>query len=354
MIRRGFSVIVDAFWGSSGKGKVSTAFADRYDIRHVSAANYPNAGHTVRFRGQEPLVFKALPSAAALPRRTAWLAPDSVLYDGVDEEIRRSGNQVFIHERATRLKERHAAHEREILSHISSTMQGSSAALVDKIFRQNVLPKLSFANCPNAHVASAEEFRESVYDTLEHESMLHEVSQGFMLSINHGSHYPFCTFRDCMAQSAFEDMCVPVQKLGDIVLVVRSFPIRVGNTPDGYSGDFLEGQRELTWREIGEGAGMPEEEIERLTERERTTVTKRIRRVTSMSVRGLRDAARSNGATQLVLTFAEYIDWEARYAKTWSELPRSVKTRIETMEAATDCPVVAVSTGGYHDEMVWR
>ena len=59
--------------------------------------------------------------------------------------------------------------------------------------------------------------------------------------------------------------------------------------------------RSMTWEEIGKNAGMPQSEIDGLAELERTTVTKKIRRVFSQSWELLKTSAEFCGATKIIL-----------------------------------------------------
>lgn len=356
-MKKGINVVVDAFWGSSGKGKISAVLADRHDVRYVSAANYPNAGHTVRIGGKKR-IFKALPSAAALGNRVCLIAGDSgTRVEQLEKEIHENqNNSVIVHERAWNVTDEHATSESSSdgLRRISSTMQGSAAALCEKISRtkEHIFPKSHLWA-----VASPEDFRSTIYSVAQSGYVLHEVSQGAALSVNHGTHYPNCTSRDCIAASAFEDLGQPPQLCGDVYLVVRTFPIRVGNliengTQVGYSGDFMDGA-ETTWQEVATNAGMPADRMAELLETETTTVTKRQRRVSEISWSWLATSAQMNGATKIVVTFAEYLDWGARGCTNKSALPTRVRAFIECCQEVTNVPVSLVSTGPDHLDVVW-
>lgn len=361
-MKRGLNVLFDALWGSSGKGKISAALADRYGVPHVSSSNFPNAGHTVRLPDRDPLVFKSLPAAAAVHGRhhdiTCWISGNSGVTERLVEEWAMCGRpKLYMNERVAVVREWHQQDERERLRGIASTMQGSAAALIHKMWRTGPIDPQDFWD--GVELLSGRQFRDQINDVVSSTCCLHEVSQGALLSINHGSHYPQCTFRDAFPQAAFQDLCVPPQRVGEIYGVVRSYPIRVGNVVEddgtiaGYSGDFAPGAEELTWRQVGERAGMPDDEIAALAERERTTVTKRIRRVATMPWADLYSVIRCSGATALILTFAEYIDWEVRAARLWGELPKRVVEFVDQLEKS-GVPVVALSNGPMHDQIIWR
>lgn len=399
-----FNVVIDGLWGSSGKGKVSTWLADRFSTTRVSSSNFPNAGHTAAFADGTKFVAKAIPTSAIL-KKTHGLGMDCYLSPGsgfgwkqlVKEWVESGKPKLHIHDRASIVTEDHAKREREGTDstvHIASTMQGSAAAIVDKVLRRadcelagsvslsqtvHYLYNTDPAVCDllgrengelvqefldSVSVVRADEFRSLVQHQVldQGHTWLHEGSQGFSLSIDHGSHYPYCTSRNCTVQQALDHMAIPAQSLGDVYVNLRTYPIRVGNVVDengnqkGYSGDFYPDCKEMTWEQVAAESGMPPEEAQKLAERERTTVTKRIRRVCNFSFVGLKDAVRTNGATKLCVNFIQYVDWTDAGKKGGREafetLSRKSRDFIARVEEAANVPVVMVGTGALHDEVI--
>jgi adenylosuccinate synthase len=380
-----FNVLLDCFWGSSGKGKISTWLADHFAVTRVSSSNFPNAGHTAAFEDGTKFVAKAIPTSAILKKvkgmgMECYISPGSGFsWNQLVKEWKEAGKPTLrIHERASIVTDEHKRRELEgsdSTVHIASTMQGSAAAIVDKVLRR--------ANCKLAwnddesmmkafeglspgdgvSVIRADEFRTltqiAVMD--QGHTWLHEGSQGYSLSIDHGSHYPYCTSRNCTVQAAMDHMAMPPSAVGDIYLNLRTFPIRVGNVVEdgvqrGYSGDFYPDCKEMTWEQVAAESGMPALEAQALAERERTTVTKRIRRVTNFSFIGLKDAVRTNGATKLALNFIQYINWQDHGLKgeheAFEKLSSKSRAFIDRVEAAAGIPVVLVGTGALHDEVI--
>jgi adenylosuccinate synthase len=384
-----FNCVIDGFWGSSGKGKVSTWLADHFNVSNVSSANLPNAGHSAVFEGGYKYVAKAIPTSACLRQAfgrniNCWISPGSGFsWDRLLKEWVESGKPVInIHERVSIVTADHAKRERdgaESTAHIASTMQGSATALVDKILRRadcqlarntyvtfmkEMGDKLPPEFIHSIRVIGSEVFRDSVQTLIENSATwLHEGSQGYALSIDHGSHYPNCTSRNCSVQAAMDYMSIPPKMVGDVYLNLRSFPIRVGNLIDpnsgqqlGYSGDFYEDCRELTWGQVALDSGMPREEADKLAESERTTVTKRIRRVCTFSDTGLKDAVRTNGATKLSMNFIQYINWNDAHLnggpEAFCKLSKKSRAFIEHVENVANVPVVLIGTGALHHEMI--
>lgn len=372
-----FNTVVDSAWGSSGKGAASARLADIYNVQNLSTNNYPNSGHSVVY-DNDTIVFKALPSGAALKpfknkSPTLWIGPASGFeLDQIGKEISRTqtnGKNLIIHERAVIVTQDHKDAEapggNKSTLHISSTMSGSGAAFTDKAMRRNGITLAKDADMygqdftPN--ILSAYDFWKAIQASLKCGTFLHEVSQGFALSLNYGTHYPFCTFRDSTPQQAYADMGILPSQIGDVYLNVRSFPIRVGNNYDasgnqiGYSGDVMDDQKELTWEQVASDAGFPEAEAKILAEKERTTVTKKIRRVFTQSWKLLEYSAKFCGATKLVLNFPQYIDWNTHGMKgdKLSILPPKVQAFCHKMEDTTNLPVVMVGTGADHNDYVY-
>ncbi len=170
-----------------------------------------------------------------------------------------------------------------------------------------------------------------------------------------------CTSRNCSLQAAMDYMAIPPSYVGDVYLNLRTFPIRVGNVVEdgiqkGYSGDAYPDCRELTWEEVARISGMPKEEADKLAERERTTVTKRIRRVFNFSFLGLRDAVQTNGATKLIVNFIQYLNWKDAGLKGGKEALQKLSSEsrafITKLEEASNIPVVMIGTGADHSEFV--
>lgn len=368
-----FLTIFDQAWGSSAKGAASTRLADILNIKNASSCNAPNAGHYVQF-GEERFLFKSLPSASSLNHYkrkniVSWIGPNSGFFlDQFEKEIKFTeselGRTVFVHDRAVIMDQRHADAESptgdKSTLRISSTMSGSGAAFTEKMMRGEKVV-LARDVIPATHNWKFYEAVQRELDTGH--DFIHEVSQGFALSVNAGTHYPFCTFRDCTPQQAFADFGIKPKNIGDVYMNVRSFLIRVGSNFDqegnqiGYSGDTMYDSIETTWEKIGKEAGMPDAEIKLLLQKELTSVSKKLRRCFTQSWELMRFAAKFCGATKLILNFPQYIDYNAYGMKggheAFNKLPSKVREYIDRMEDETNLPCVMVGTGPEHDEYIW-
>jgi len=363
MRSRSINVLVDAFWGSSGKGKLAAALAEEFSVTHASSSNLPNAGHTTVI-GDRRVVTKVLPAACvANPGVKAWITPNSAFWpDQLHKEWEACDRpSVTIHERAIVMRDSFVEAEttHPDLIGLASTKQGAGAAQVARIFRQPVTAKdvevLRSNLISGISLFGPRKWFEEIKRILDKRSYtwLHEVSQGFALGLMHGSHYPQCTSRECSAAQAAVDLGISPSWIGDVWLNVRAFPIRVGNTADGYSGDFYHDCNETSLSDIMTDAGIPESQRAELSRIETTTVTKRARRFCTMSWTWLRFAAAQNGATHLALNFAQYLNWKDHKCQRLQNLSKETRQFMAKMEYETQVPVMWVGTGEDHQDCVW-
>lgn len=369
-MRKGkINMLLDAQWGSSGKGKMAPMLAERHGVTHASTSNGPNAGHTYR-HGTTKVVFKCLPSACVQPGVEGVLLTGASIFDQdtLNTELGATSAHTFIHERATILSQTHRAQEAldERTRSIASTMQGTGAAKCDKVMRKpGVIAREAMRPGMRRAVTTLTpvEAQDLLWSKLASgATWLHEISQGYALSLDHGSSYPHCTSRNCSVGAAVDDLGVPPHLVGDVYVNVRPYPIRVGNFTNehdgsviGYSGDVYHDHHETTWEHVGIQAGMPAEVIARLAQDERTTVTKRVRRVFTFSAHGFRQACRANGATHILLNFAQYLDWSIMGQQgscRITDLPPRVRDFAFMLRTISDKPVVAIGTGPDHTHII--
>ena len=359
MLQHGkFNVIIDGQFGSTGKGKIAAFLAKTYRPEIISTTNGPNAGH-VAVVGGRSFLSKILPASAiqdeAMGGKTLYIIGAGAIFsiDRLLQEIKETGiprSRVYVHERAMVVTKEHKELEQTMTKHLASTMQGTAAAVVDKIMRKEGV-KLARDYPEIADMIYKGNMASELYDRLHTGAMiLHEGSQGFSLGINHGHSYPTCTSRECSSTQMLADMGLPAKDMGSVIMVIRPYPIRVGNVVEdgkqlGYSGDVYPDHHEISWPDVATAAGAPDE----VMKGELTTVTKRLRRVFTFSKTQLKQAVKVNGVTHIALNFANYIDW-ACYGKgggieAYNALPQKVKDFVKMVEEETGVPVVLIGTG---------
>lgn len=307
----GIYIVVDGQYGSCGKGAVAAHFhRDWADANQRSVAIRvagPNAGHTVIDDNGTAWPFRHLPVATVVdPHARLVLAPGSEIdFDVLLSEImdvEKAGYSVrerlFIHEQATVLLPEHrdaeGGNDGPLQQRIGSTGKGVGAARAERIMRRAPIVRdwaATFQTLGNV-------FAGPVDDIVPARALvLVEGTQGYGLGL-HAGHYPYCTSSDCraidfLAMSGIDDW---MGRMVQPVVVLRTYPIRVA----GNSGPMLD---ELTWDELAlrtDGYIKPE----------RTTVTKKIRRVGEWDASLARRALRANGGENalLVISFLDYID----------------------------------------------
>lgn len=310
-------LIMDGQWGSCGKGLLAGKLALDRNPDLVVCNFGPNAGHTFITPDQERLVTRQLPTGLVADGALLLLGPGAIIDPAVlaDEFDRLSGQyqidrRLMIHERAAVVLPQDRETEARLVA-IASTRKGVGAALARKILRESSreVPAIArdyFTSDLAEYVVDAKQYRELLFGA---NLVQIESAQGFELSLNHGSHYPYCTSRDVTPEAILNDAGVPHRCLEETAVVVRTYPIRVGNELDangqvlGTSGPVYPDMQELSWQTLSRRAGQPLEE--------RTTVTGKIRRVFTWSDQQFLRMLESVAPASILLNFANYLEPDA-------------------------------------------
>lgn len=298
-------LIVDLQYGSTGKGLLAGFLAENIEHDAVATCNMPNAGHTYINAKGDVMIHKILPNGVVSPKiKHILIGPGSVfspekLFEEIDKALSlgyMENAKVCVHPNAVILLPLHVELEKETLSMISSTMQGSMAASIHKMGRDIVQSPLAKNNKgiieshPRVSVATNDGWMEVVGSC---NRILAEGSQGFSLGLNQ-RFWPYCTSRECTPYRLLSDMGLPQIK-AHVWGTLRTYPIRVGNTADGYSGGGYLDQSETTWEALGQKP-------------EKTTVTQRIRRVFTFSNAQMEEAMWHCRPDSLFLNFCNYMN----------------------------------------------
>lgn len=280
MIKEGkANVIIGGQWGSEGKGKLAGWLYHNHPEIDVAVSDFtPNTGHTYVAANGKAFVSKILPIGAAFRTvKLVIIGPHAVI--DVDRFLKEHRDfecktTIAIHPLTSVLQPGDVKDEVGALSHIASTMQGSASAQLLKVMRNP--ERCSFAKDHPLLSHMVADTHALIQDRLSKGStVLIETGQGFDLGLNHGHEWPYVTGRDCMVGRSLDSAGVSPKQIGSIIAALRTYPIRVGNTPDGHSGPCHSDQREISWQELSEKIGRQVREI--------TTVTKRVRRVFTWS-----------------------------------------------------------------------
>lgn len=335
-IDRLVDVLVGGQYGSEGKGQVSAYLAQEYGL--LVRVGGPNAGHKV-YEVPDPYTFHLLPSGTRVSTADVAIGPGAVLsIPTLQREIADCGltpTRLFIDPNAMIIDPSDILREEERLrGPIGSTAQGVGVATARKVMRTAADPPVVLAGQVN-------ELRPFVRDTREvlerafarGQRVFLEGTQGTGLSLHHGS-YPFVTSRDTTVSGCLAEAGIAPGRVRKIVMVCRTYPIRVA----GESGPLA---NELTWDEVAARSGIP---IEELNRNEKTSTTKRARRVAEFDWALLRRAVSLNGPTDIALTFADYLDIKNRDAHRHEQLTADTVRFIEKLERFASAPVSLIAT----------
>jgi len=222
--------------------------------------------------------------------------------------------------------------ERAGLTRIGSTCSGTGSAMMRRMSRTPdcLLAKDSEALQTRCRVESvAPLLNRSVDDGAD---VVVEGSQGFGLSLFHGPHYPFVTSRDTTASGFAMEVGLSPRLIDKIVLVVRTFPIRVA----GSSGPLPD---EISWETVAEVSGAP------AVVPEFTSVTHRLRRVGKFDMRLVKQACEYNRPTSIALMGVDRLEYANSHADGVEALGTATRTFMRELETATGVPIEFVGTG---------
>ncbi|HEP8184355.1 adenylosuccinate synthetase [Pseudomonas aeruginosa] len=342
-------VLIGGQFGSEGKGNVVAYLAREYDV--LVRVGGPNAGHTVA-ASDGPYTYHHLPSGSRDVSARLLLGPGmTIRVSKLLEEIeacRIRPDRLYIDPQATIIEDEDLERERDsLVSVIASTGSGSGAAAARRILSRGKETVRLARDVPELapYVGSPGNYHGSTVDRLEEayrsgQSILLEGTQGSGLSIFHGI-YPFVTSRDTNVAGCLAEAGISPSRVRKILMVIRSMPIRVGD-PDGDQGHTSGPLKHpTTFNEIAAKAGL---NAEALLTAEKTSTTKRKRRVGWFDWEQFRKACALNAPTDLVLTFADYITASNRNARRFEQLSEDTIKFIEELERVSQAPVSLINT----------
>ncbi len=330
-------VIVGGQFGSEGKGHIASFLAGEYDL--LVRVGGPNAGHSV-FEKPTPFVHHQLPCGTRRTKAKLLIGPGTTLnLSKLLEEIRLCGvtpDRLKIDGKAMIISKEDIEAEQALTASISSTGQGVGAATARRIMGRGAVTRLArdFDEL-QTYIADAGEVLESAYR--DRSKILVEGTQGTGLSLYHGQ-YPYVTSRDTSVAGCLSEAGISPTRLRKVIMVCRTYPIRVANATQGTSGLLTQ---ELEWEQIAIQSGIP---LTILEEAERTSTTHRKRRVGSFDWAQLRRAASLNGPTDIALTFVDYLTPINKDARRFEQLSSATIQFIEEIENVAGAPVSLIST----------
>lgn len=298
------SVVVGGQYGSEGKGKVALHIAKATGAAAVVRVGGPNSGHTGVDDHGCSWIFRQLP-ASSLARGAMVVLPAGSLIDAEIlkyeiQQLQLDESRLFIDECASLVTKSHRQAERDegIIESIGSTGSGTGAALRDRLSRH-----------ADHRLAKDDPFlRRFIHPfvpdllrpLLSHgKRVVIEGTQGFGLSVWHSPYFPHATSRDTSAANFVAETGLAPHDVDDVVMVIRSFPIRVG----GNSGPL---PNEIDWPILAAEARLPASHVEL------TSATRRVRRVARFHADVVRRAITVNNPHRIVMNHLDYVDPEVK------------------------------------------
>jgi hypothetical protein len=384
---------IDAMHGSSGKGKVADFIADLENLDFAISHNSQNASHITVFDDGSEYKFNFLPSSVSKKGIKIVIGADAVISaDKALEEIRDwnlDESNLFIHPLVTIIEPEDLNFEMENLAFLGSTMTGGGAAKSKKILRLK-----SFFTKDHPELSKyVTDTHKLVNDWLaEGKTGLCEIAQGYDLSqdtIWTGLDgkvkvmYPYNTSRNINAGSFMGFSFVSPRLIGETILNIRSYAIRVGDittaqgdfitkmkdgsekglyfsefgvstVPNletiqdkypnvvgvvklGSSGPVYDDQKEISWEEVTKRSGSE------IPIKEQTSLTKRVRRVFDRSTLQLKNSTMVCMPTIISLNFVNYIDHSIS----------GVSGKFSIEELSSKWPKVAEYVGWVNTNQYW-
>lgn len=343
-------VVVGGQFGSEGKGKIAAYLTRREDIDICVRCGGPNSGHSFYDDEGNLKILRQLPTGF-VNSRTRLLLPAGALVDpsvlaSELEIVSDADRRVGIDVNAFIIETRDREYERRIglKERLSSTLCGVGAAQSRRVLRGSdaKLAKDVVRDYPWLQKFLTK-VSEEVNEALDADKkVLIEGTQGFGLSLYHSPHYPRTTSRDVTASAFLSEVGVSPLRVTDIVLVLRTFPIRVSGDQAGPLKD------EIAWTQLRFESGCPHEISEM------TTVTKEVRRVGRFDWELAREAIAVNGPTMIAINGLDYLKYANRGKSDWIGLTVEAQNFVEKLELELHTPVGFLGTGPAVNEIIFR
>jgi len=346
-------VIVGGQYGSEGKGNVVHYLAPEYEV--LVRVGGPNAGHKVFTDNGSAYTFHQVPSGAIANKKAVLVIGAGAVINLATlrkeiQDLSLSPRRLVIDGQAILIEDKDIEWEKEKLKEsIGSTASGVGYATSRKINNRDPhnLPRLA-RDVPelSAYIRDTVElFAESI---ARGSRIMLEGTQGTGLSLHHGN-YPHVTSRVTTATGCLAEAGLSPRHVRKVIMVCRTFPIRVGNTESGNSSGEM--RKEINLEEVSRRSGIDLEDLQRT---ELTSTTRRKRRIAEFDWSQFRRSIVLNGPTDIALTFVDYLSVRNREAYRYEQLESSTLRFIEELEKVGGLPVSLISTAFSHRNIIDR
>lgn len=335
-------VIVGGQYGSEGKGNIAFFLAGEYDV--LVRVGGPNAGHKVPL--PTPFTHRLLPSGTRANESAQLVIGPGATLDvptllAEIAECSVEADRLAIDPQAMIIHEADIKAETGLVGAIGSTGKGGGAAAARRITDRHPAagqPPVPLArDIPELrpYIRPTAEILDTAYR--DSRRVLLEGTQGTALSLYHG-HYPYVTSRDTTTAGCLAEAGIGPRRVRKVLLVARCYPIRVQSPTGATSGPM---SQEITYEQLAERSGV---ELAELHETEKGSVSHKQRRIGEFDWQLLRRAAELNSATDVALTFTDYLDVSNRTAQRYEQLTAPTIQFVEEVERVAGAPVSLLTT----------
>jgi len=318
------TVIVGAFWGDEGKGKIISYLALKDKLDFCVRTGSVNAAHTVWREGKR-YALHMVPAAFLNEKCRLLVGAGANVHVArflEEVELTKVKGRMGVDRHASIIEEKHSVQDKTSahLKGLGTTGWGVGPALEERARRTAKLAK----DIPELQPYLADAVTEVNEGIDAGKKVLLEGTQGFMLSLFYGT-YPYVTGRDTGAAAICSEAGVGPTRVDDVIIVYKSFITRVGTGP--LPGEMTkEEAKKRGWFETAAGTG-------------------RDRRSAPFNFELARKNAKINGATQAALTKLDCIFPSCKGAREFDELSADAKQFVKEVEDKTGIPVVLIGTG---------
>lgn len=386
-------------WGSESKGSIALALCEKLKVDFACRTGSINAGHSIVQNGVKT-AFQQIPVGAVLPSVKVVIGPGAyVSPDLLDRELGVADcrdrtyvdQQCGVHLESFTDEARIAGRNLKI----GATGKGCAEAVIAKLRDRGVGTPLLLRNywSPRPGAPAFTDTAAMLNDAYDQGALIMlEGTQGTLLDLHCGP-YPFVTSRQCTASAWVTEAGLSPALDYEVVLVVRTYPIRVAGTsgPMGRETDWPTLARSMNYRlskfgyppivrpeairdyeraledVIAEWKGMDPAEIklkastkamevmppaslaEVMKLFETTTVTKRLRRIAELDVGLFKATVRKERPAYCVVTFVNYLFPEITYTR---ELEGDSLAYVKSLEQVIGCLIKYVNIGPRSEDVL--
>lgn len=335
-------IVVGGQYGSEGKGKVAAFITLQEGIDLCIRCGGPNSGHSfidddghTRLCRQLPTGYKRSETRLLIP--AGGLIDLTVLRKELDE-FGLDDSRVGIDRNAMIIEEMDKEKEASLglKERLSSTLCGVGSAVARRALRSADvrLAKDFQGSEPWLRKYIVDVAAETNQALAKDKKVLVEGTQGFGLSLYQSDFYPKATSRDTTAVACLSEVGLSPRLVTEIVLVFRTFPIRVAGEQAGPLA------REIDWEILQKESGYP------YPIREYTSVTKKLRRIARFDWELARRAVMVNQPTRIAVNGLDYLNYANKGLCDWRLLDEKAVAFVRDLQNELNTPVTYCGTGG--------